>query len=99
MEPSDLIKLVNDVAERLGLRYFVTGSHATVAYGEARFTNDIDIVVDLGPSYVEAFCAAFPTGDFYLSRAAAAEAVANRGMFNIIHPASGLKIDIIVPKR
>ncbi len=45
--------------ERLGLRYFVTGSSAPIFYGEPRFTSDVDIVVDLPPSRIEEFCAAF----------------------------------------
>jgi hypothetical protein len=99
MEPSELIKLVCRHLEQLGVRYVITGSQATIAYGAPRFTNDIDIVADLAPAHLDAFCAAFPDADFYLSRRAADEAVSRRGMFNIIHPASGLKIDVIIPKR
>lgn len=32
-----------------------------------------------------------------MSRAAASEAIARRAIFNIIHPTSGLKIDVIIP--
>ena len=46
MEPSELLRFVVSVLERLDLRYFVTGSTVTIFYGEPRFTNDIDIVVD-----------------------------------------------------
>lgn len=47
MAPSDLLRYVAHTLERLGLRYLVTGSTATIAYGEPRFTIDIDVVVDL----------------------------------------------------
>ncbi len=43
----DLLCSVIDILERLELRYFVTGSVAAIYYGEPRFTNDIDVVVDL----------------------------------------------------
>jgi hypothetical protein len=99
MEPSDLIKHVCRHLERMRVRYLITGSQATIAYGEPRFTNDIDIVVDLTPAMLDSFCAAFPESDFYLSQAAARNAVATRGKFNIIHPASGLKVDVIIPKQ
>jgi hypothetical protein len=46
MEPSDLLRHVARAIEGLGLRYFVTGSMVTIFYGEPRFTNDIDVVVD-----------------------------------------------------
>jgi hypothetical protein len=76
----------------------VTGSQATIVYGEPRFTNDIDIVADLNAESLPAFCDAFPDDDFYLNRSAAQDAVNSYGMFNIIHPRSGLKVDVIIPK-
>ena len=97
MEQSELLRRVTGVLERLGLRYFVTGSVATIFFGEPRFTNDIDIVVDLPPAKISAFCAEFPEEDFYLSEESARRAVARRGQFNLIHPRSGLKVDFMVP--
>lgn len=99
MEQPDLIKFVCRLFERLGVRYLITGSQATIAYGEPRFTNDIDVVADLHPRHLDAFCEAFPAADYYLSRSAAAEAIARHEMFNVIHPASGLKVDVIIPKK
>lgn len=98
MEPLDLLKHVVQVLDRLALPYAVGGSVASMFYAEPRFTNDIDIVVNLPPDRIGDFVAAFPPGDFYLSRDAAEAAVRHRGQFNIIHPDSGLKADIIIPK-
>jgi len=97
MDQSELLGRTVSVLERLGLRYFVTGSMATIFFGEPRFTNDIDIVVDLPASRMQEFCAAFPSPDFYLSEETVRRAVSRRGQFNIIHPASGLKVDVMVP--
>jgi hypothetical protein len=97
MEPFDLLKLLVGTLEWLGIDDLVTGSMATIAYGEPRFTNDLDVVIPPPMERVEAFCAAFPEEDFYLSRDAVREAVLRRRQFNIIHFASGLKIDVIVP--
>ncbi|MBL8817244.1 MAG: hypothetical protein JNL58_14550 [Planctomyces sp.] len=47
VEPEELLAYARNVCESLGLVYLVTGSTATIAYGEPRFTNDIDILVDL----------------------------------------------------
>ena len=96
MEQSELLRFVASTLEKLGIPYFVTGSLATVFYGEPRFTNDIDVVVDLPPGKIAAFCAAFPEEDFYLSEESARRAVARRGQFNVIHPRSGLKVDFMV---
>jgi hypothetical protein len=92
----ELLRHARNTCERLGLVYLVVGSTASIAYGEPRFTNDIDIVIDLPSEKIEAFCEAFPSGEFYISRPAVSEAVAKRFQFNVIHPASGLKIDFIV---
>lgn len=97
MEQSELLHFVVSALERLGLRYFVTGSTVTIFFGEPRFTNDIDIVVDLPEGAVPEFCRQFPEDDFYVSEVAALEAVRRRSQFNIIQPRSGLKVDVIVP--
>jgi hypothetical protein len=97
VEHSDLLHFVVDVLERLGLRYFVTGSTVTIFHGEPRFTNDIDVVVELPLNAVSAFCREFSKRDFYVSEEAAATAIRRHSQFNIIHPASGLKVGVIVP--
>lgn len=97
MEDRDLLRYAVEALERLGLRYLVTGSVATIFFGEPRFTVDIDIVVDLPPERIGDICAAFPPEEFYLSEETVRRAVRNRGQFNIIHPSSGLKIDIMIP--
>lgn len=97
MEPFELLKVVAGVCQQLGIRYVTVGSMATIAYGEPRFTNDIDIVLDLGPEQIDAFCAAFVAPEFYLSRTAVESAVHKRFQFNIIHTTSALKVDCILP--
>jgi hypothetical protein len=96
MEPSDLLRKVAEPLERLGVPYAVVGSMASTAYGELRFTNDVDVVMDLRTEHVEAFCSAFPAPEFYLSRSAVESAVLKRFQFKIIHPSSGLKADCII---
>lgn len=96
MELSDLLRRLAETLERLQIPYLVTGSLATVAYGEPRFTNDIDVVVDLRPEQVDAFCAAFPDPDFYCPQDMVRQSVQQRFPFNILHPESGLKIDVIM---
>ena len=96
MELSELLRFVTGTLDRLGIPYLVTGSMATIAYGEPRLTNDIDLVVRLSPQQVLPLCEAFPEGRFYLSREAALEAAERCGQFNVLHPLSGLKIDLMV---
>ncbi|MFO0948217.1 MAG: hypothetical protein U1D30_20225 [Planctomycetota bacterium] len=85
-----------DTFDSLHLPYLITGSTATIVYGEPRFTNDIDVVLDLPFSKVNALLAAFPATEYYVSLAAVEMAILDPGMFKIIHPASGLKVDVMV---
>lgn len=96
MDPSELLERLAQILEDLRIPYLITGSMATIAYGEPRFTNDIDVVVRLVSHHIDALCRAFPPEQFYISREAIADALANHSQFNILHPASGLKIDIMV---
>lgn len=99
METSELIRHAVEAFDRLGIRYFVTGSVAAIFYGEPRFTNDVDIVVELPFGRIHDLCAAFPAPEFYVSEESARRAVANSSQFNVIHPASGLKLDLMVAER
>lgn len=98
MEPSDLLRRLTAVLEELGLSYLVTGSTATIFYGEPRFTADIDVVVELTSERVPDLLHAFEGGDFYVDEESVRDALAHRTQFNIIHPASGLKVDVVIPK-
>jgi hypothetical protein len=97
MEHADLLRHVVTTLERLGIRHFITGSTVTIFFGEPRFTNDIDVVVDLSEQQLVALLAAFSAEEFYVSEPAARAALVQHGQFNIIHPESGLKIDVIIP--
>jgi len=98
MEQDELLRRAVETLDRLNLTYLVTGSMASILYGEPRFTNDIDIVVQLSPNRVGDFVRAFPSDEFYLDDEQIRQAVESRGQFNVIHPASGLKIDVIIPE-
>jgi hypothetical protein len=76
----------------------VVGSVASAAYGEPRTTLDVDVVADFRPDQVAPFCAAFPDDEFYVSPQAAREAVRAGHQFNVLHPASGNKADLMMPR-
>ncbi len=78
MNESDLASKVISTFESLEIPYFITGSVASIALGEPRYTNDIDIVADIPFGKVGPIVAAFPSPDCYLSESAVREAVATR---------------------
>lgn len=97
MDPSELLVRLSIAVEALQVRYLVTGSMATIFFGEPRFTNDIDVVIDLPLNRAAEFCAHFPPPEYYVDEVAVREAIIRREQFNIIHPESGLKIDVMIP--
>lgn len=96
IQPDELLRSVVGILEQLELRYFVTGSVAAIYYGEPRFTNDIDVVVDLPEQHIPEFLASFPPSEFYVSEEALRRAVRRQGTCNVIHVPSSLKIDVMV---
>ncbi len=98
MKQLDLLRHALGVLESLGIEHMVVGSMASMAYGEPRLTRDIDLVVNLRSEQVDPLCDAFAAPEFYVSRDAAREAVRQRSQFNVIHPGSGNKVDLIVAR-
>ena len=96
MEQNDCLRLVIEVLERLKIPYLICGSVASAAYGEPRMTLDIDIVVDLRLGQVSDLCAEFPAPEFYVRKESAREAVLHGTQFNVVHPATGNKIDFMI---
>ncbi len=97
MNETEFTQRVVSTMESLGIPYFITGSIASIALGEPRYTNDIDVVADISLATVSKILAEFPAPDFYVSESAARDAVNRKFQFNIIHPSSGLKVDVIIP--
>ncbi len=99
-EPEDMMRLVAAAFDRAGVAYFVTGGMASVTWGEPRYTNDVDVVARLRIENVEEFCDAIEDmgGDgIMIDRVAVKDAVSRSGYFNIYHPQSGLKADVMPP--
>jgi hypothetical protein len=96
MGPYELLEVMVRIFEKLRIPYFVTGSVAAMAYGEPRLTNDIDIVTGMEAAHISGLLAELPSDQFYVSEDMIRDAIRRRTQFNIIHPASGLKMDIVI---
>ena len=95
LQPYELMQKAATFFERHDVPYRVVGSIASIAYSEPRFTNDIDILVELRVDLVESIEQEFPSPEYYLSLDAVRSAIRSRRQFNVIHVPSGLKLDII----
>lgn len=100
MEQEELLKEIAEILKYLGIPYLITGGIAVVVWGRPRFTADIDVVVQLFPSKLDALAAKLLKidKDVYVDKAMMQKALEQRGEFNFIHPASGLKVDFWVMK-
>jgi hypothetical protein len=97
MSATNPFLLFTDRLNQLGIRYMVTGSVASMAYGEPRLTHDVDIVIEIARDQCQRFGDLFPGEEFYCPPVEVLlieSARPQRGHFNLIHHDTGLKADI-----
>lgn len=88
--------------QQAGIRSIVTGSVASIFYGEPRLTLDVELVVFLDDKDVARLAEIFPPGDFYLPPPEVIVAEARRemrGHFNALHLATGFEADFYLTGR
>lgn len=96
-EELEVLKMVTGRLDGAGIPYMVTGSIALNFYAVPRMTRDIDLVVELSAPDADRIVSLFQP-DCYLDRDMVAQAIAERGMFNVIHHRFVIKVDIVVRK-
>ena len=92
-----LSKLVA-VLDRFRIRFHLTGGITSVAYGEPRMTQDLDLVLD--PDRVVAvrdeFLSALSHAGFHFSEQTARQAIESRKMFQLLDIDQVVKLDLYV---
>jgi hypothetical protein len=96
--PAATIALVVDAFDALGVPYFIGGSVASIIYGEPRFTEDVDFVVDLRVEQVPALVASLEAR-FYIDSEMILDALERHASFNVINLETMHKADVFVPER
>lgn len=94
------LDVLRDITQRLegaGIAFMLTGSVAMNYYAQPRMTRDIDLVVSLNNAQTQGFVRLFEK-EYYIDRKGVAAAVSRRGMFNLIHNESIIKVDCVVLK-
>lgn len=92
MTQQEVFEKVLDALNKSGVSYMITGSIASITYGEPRFTHDMDLVAQMTPRQSIEF-ARLLGKEFYVDLVDIQESLQQNRQFNIIHPTSGLKID------
>ncbi len=92
----DVLLLVTQALESLGVRYYIGGSLASIAYGEIRLTHDADVIADLQPDHAQTLVNMLGK-DFYIDEEMILEAIEHKRSFNLIHYQSIYKVDVFIP--
>ncbi len=98
MTQEEVVVAVVRELEGLDIPYMITGSFASNLHGVPRMTQDADVVVHVDQASASKLVERLE-GEFYVSREAVREAVSLRRLFNVIHLATGLKVDLVVKKQ
>ena len=96
IELARILRIVVHALERIQVGYVVVGSTAAAAWGVARATRDIDIVVMVSADQLEIVLGALLEAELYVPVDRAHEAAEVGGSFNVLDPDHGGKIDLFV---
>lgn len=98
--PLDVLQDVISHLKKTDTEYFLVGSLASMYYGKPRFTNDIDLVVEIKSHQILNFSKVFDSNEYYVPPLEILQdEVVRGGSFNLIHHKSGIKIDIVLRKN
>jgi hypothetical protein len=92
----DFVASICGRLESLDLEYILVGATACGFYGEPRFTNDVDVLVEIPSWKLRDLLALFPSPEYYASEEAARAALEHGGMIVISHTHTTYKADLIV---
>lgn len=93
MTPLDHVVAIGLVLDSLDVPWVLGGSMASSMVGEPRSTMDIDVAVALGLGNLDRLVAAVKD-EYYVSAEMARDAVLRHSSFNLIHLATGMKVDL-----
>ena len=94
MQELNLFRIYTDILNHNNFKYFITGSVASIVYGDPRLTNDIDLVIFLIKNDIDKFIRAFSSENFYCPPSDVINSELEQktgGHFNLIHHESGFK--------
>lgn len=94
----DVLRIVSERLTAAGIHFMLTGSYAMAFYATPRMTRDLDLVVELWQHDVVKVTGAFSDA-FYVDADDVRSAIESQRMFNLMHLASGIKVDLIICKQ
>lgn len=96
---SDFYIRVVKVLDEIGAPYMIVGAYGGSAFGIARSTNDIDMLVDLQEKDCNAISEKFPLPRYYADPEMINNSIKMGIMFNLIDTEEGARADLVPLKR
>ncbi|MGA9770881.1 MAG: hypothetical protein WBV94_17705 [Blastocatellia bacterium] len=96
-EKLDVVMKVIAVLDELGIPYLIGGSFASSLYGQARSTNDADLLIAIKTEHAQAMARKLEA-EFYVEESAIKRAVQTGRHFNAIHIERAFKVDMFIAK-
>jgi len=97
LEELEVLKTISQRLEDAHIPFMLTGSFAMAYYGQPRMTRDLDLVVSMVEEDVRGIVALL-SPDFYVDADDVRSAIRSQRLFNLMHNATGVKVDLIVRK-
>lgn len=94
-DQGELLKTITSFLEKNEIPYIITGAWSAIYYSRPRASYDIDFVVEVVQKDIERILLAFTrlSEDFLVQAEDIKEAIIKKGMFNILHLPTMLKLD------
>ena len=92
----ELLEALRSVFDRLGVRWYLFGAQAVIAYGAPRLTADADVTVELGDVSATRLVEELEGAGFLLRVRNVDEFVERTRVLPFVHDASGLPLDVVL---
>lgn len=93
---AEIYRALLGALSKLGLRWYVFGAQAAIVHGATRFTEDIDISVDLGNKPTGDLVSAFARAGFALRVPDVDDFVGKTRVLPFLHSESGIPVDVVL---
>ena len=92
MSIAEVFRRITAALDQAGIPYMLTGSFACAYYGIPRTSQDIDLIIEAGPTQLQTFIKLLPGEEYDADLAAALAAQKQQSLFNVIDLKTGWKI-------
>lgn len=90
------IRMFVDALDDLGFEYYIGGSMASIVYGKARTTRDVDFVLTVRPGDAERLVKRIAK-DFHVDQVAVDRSIAEGDCFNALDLQNIFQVDVFTP--